>query len=81
MLIHWGPFFAEQRQTYRSLQRQREESDLLNVECCHGDDVIDVRASANLLHVGQVPFRPSNHACTRTYTQTHTNTQTEQVNI
>lgn len=41
----------------RSEQRKREESDLLNIECCHGDDVIDVRASANLLHVGQIPFR------------------------
>lgn len=32
-------------------------TDLLNVESCHGDDVIDVRASANLLHVGEIPFR------------------------
>lgn len=43
--------------SFRAEQRKREESDLLNIECCHGDDVIDVRAGANLLHVGQVPFR------------------------
>ncbi len=48
-------------------QRQREESDLLNIECCHVDDVIDVRASANLLHVGQVPFR-NIQSCTHTNT-------------
>lgn len=43
--------------TERSEQRKGEESDLLNIDCCHGDDVIDVRASANLLHIRQVPFR------------------------
>lgn len=41
----------------RYQQRKREETDLLNIQCRHGDDVNDVRASANLLHVGQVPFR------------------------
>lgn len=65
--VYQGLCFAEQRETQRSKQRQREESDLLNIECCHSDDVIDVGASANLLHVRQVPFRN---------TQSHTHTQT-----
>lgn len=34
-----------------------DESDLLNVESRHCDDVIDVRASADLLHIGQIPLR------------------------
>lgn len=55
--VYRWPCFAAKRRTERSEPRQREVSDLLNIECCHGDDVIDVRASANLLHVGQVPFR------------------------
>lgn len=34
-----------------------EKPDLLNIECCHGDDVIDVRASANLLDIRQIPIK------------------------
>lgn len=37
-------------------REKSEQTDLLNIECGHVDDVVDVRASANLLHVGQIPF-------------------------
>lgn len=67
--VYCGPCFAEER----TEQRQRE-SDLLNIKRRHRDDVIDVRTSANLLHVGQVPLRNI-----QPWTQTQ-NTHREQVN-
>lgn len=38
-------------------QQKLVRSDLLNIECCHGDDVIDVRASANFFDVGEISFK------------------------